>query len=767
MAESSNDAASSNTSSNTPSFVRLWLFYGLLGFDSLLSVLFLTPLLIHWPYHNAQYTIGGSFFDLAVLAAARILFALAALLIDYFRAEVPPEYPFELYHPNGEKKTRDELDQDALEEPFAPWFRRYASRAAFPAEVLSAATQILAVIKCLIRLNVEIGFKAGDGAPHPIFWVAALLTTLAAVGEGTYLASACRLAAEYGQVSSASSGPRSLLRTIGSTLSLPLLAEENDQEDADSTPATPVDEQEERGQSDITGDSNYKANWYDLLSVCSPDAHLLVFAFVFLIAAAVAQVYIPRYLGNILDALADEFSDKDDDAAHHESMFDVPGFIDNVKLLLLASVLAGVFAGIRGSIFTVVGGRVNIRLRVQLMDSLLTQDIGFFDVTKIGDITSRLSSDTTLVGDQVTLNVNVFLRSLVQAMGVLLFMFLVSWQLTIIAFISVPLITLFSNWYGIFVRALTKLMQKKLADGNSVSEAALGSMATVRAFDAAESELVEFEACMQKYLHLNTRAAVAYCGYAAFTTTLPQLVFAVVVWYGGLLVRNGAMTSGQLVSFLLYLSSLSDAFSSVGWVFSSLMQAVGAADKVFELMRREPRMRQPTQVDPPPPVLTENETPGILGVHATKTRQLRLRGRWPESSQGQIDLQNVDLYYPARPNRRVLNGLSLQVQPGSIVALVGESGGGKSSIVSLIEHLYEQSAGKVMIDGMDVHELAPAWLSKHVSVVSQQPVLFGRSIRRNIMYGLEGTAEEPNQEEIEAAARLANADSFIQKMPQK
>lgn len=226
------------------------------------------------------------------------------------------------------------------------------------------------------------------------------------------------------------------------------------------------------------------------------------------------------------------------------------------------------------------------------MDSLLSQDIGFFDMTKTGDITSRLTSDTTLVGDQVQLNVNVFLRSLVQAIGVLVFMFLISWRLSLLAFISVPVITVLSKWYGNFVRRLTKLMQKKvriatriskesrgdnytllcthnfatltfqLADGNSTSEAALGSMPTVRSFDAADSELKEFEECMKKYLWLNMRAAFAYCGYATCVTALPQLVIALVLYYGGLLVRNGDITSGQLVSFLLYLSSLSDAFGS-------------------------------------------------------------------------------------------------------------------------------------------------------------------------------------------------------------
>ena len=120
------------------------------------------------------------------------------------------------------------------------------------------------------------------------------------------------------------------------------------------------------------------------------------------------------------------------------------------------------FAGIRGSIFTLIGGRVNVRLRVRLLSSLLKQEIGFFDVTKTGDITSRLCSDTTLVGDQVSLNVNVFLRSTVQAIGVLIFMFFVSWQLTLLTFLIVPATVTFSTIYGNFVQKIVKLLQKKV-----------------------------------------------------------------------------------------------------------------------------------------------------------------------------------------------------------------------------------------------------------------------------------------------------------------
>jgi len=366
----------------------------------------------------------------------------------------------------------------------------------------------------------------------------------------------------------------------------------------------------------------------------------------------------------------------------------------------------------------------------------------------------------------VTLNVNVFLRSVVQAIGVLIFMFIVSWQLSILAFISVPAITLLSKWYGQFVRSLTKVMQTKLASGNSVSEAAISSMSTVRAFDAAPTEFKEFEESMQKYLSLNIKSAIAYSGYATCSTSLPQLVTALVVFYGGLLVRNGDLTSGKLVSFLLYLSSLSDAFSSIGYIVSSLTQAVGAADKVFELMNRKPKSRTPSACNNATTSGTSSEG-HVLNVDTQKTTVTRTAGLEPETCRGEIVLDNVEMYYPARPQRRILNGMSLRVPPGKIAALVGQSGGGKSSVISLLQHLYEASSGKVMIDGVEVHELSPRWLSRQISIVSQEPTLFGRSIKRNIMFGLEGTELEPTDEEIERVAKLANADVFIEKMPRK
>ena len=744
---------------------KCWTFFFVLLLDVITSVILLTSLIK--PISKADdtsshFTFSGSVLDLFILSILRFVFAIVAFIVSFTRGQVRPEYPFDMFHKNGVKKSRDELEREALEQSFFAWLKRYTLRPAFPCEVVALVTSVICIIKCLVRLNREVGTLADSEPIHPLLWSAILLAALFSIVEIVFFDSICETLGSLGSIDR-ERGEGSLLRNISSTLSLPLLADDGlatDEEEAtnDSTNEPPSDENMP-GVSDIGGDAAYKATWSDLLLLCKQDLYLIFIAFLFLLLAAAAQIYIPKYTGAILDALAQTFAgDDDDNDDGHQSMDDVPGFSSNVKKLIIASILGGVFAGIRGSIFSVVGGRVNVRLRMKLMDSLLVQDIGFFDTTKTGDITSRLSSDTTLVGDQVTLNVNVFLRSLVQAVGVLIFMFVLSWQLSILAFISVPAITILSKWYGNFVRSLTKVMQTKLADGNSISEAAISSMPTVRAFDASATEYNEFKECMDEYLSLNNKSAIAYSGYATCSTSLPQLVTALVVFYGGLMVRNGDMTSGELVQFLLYLSSLSDAFSSIGYIFSSLTQAVGAADKVFELMNRKPKLRTPSQI-------SDNSSEN--GNNPRLITSTRNNGIEPEACNGEIVLDNVEMYYPARPQRRILNGLSLKIPPGKIAALVGQSGGGKSSVISLVQHLYEQSKGKVTIDGHDVHELSPKWMSQHIAIVAQEPTLFGRSIKRNIMYGLEGTDMEPTQEEIERVAMLANAHDFIQKMPQK
>lgn len=778
-----------------------------------------------------NYTLSATLIDIFIFICLSAVTTLYALIRSYkcttLHLKAYTKYThISRFRPNNTLKTTEEIEEESLEERCCPnKFTRYIFRYTFPSEWISFIQGILVILKCLARLNVEIGILDESDAHHPLYWIALCVTSVYAVIVSFGLEFVCIRVSAIGNfrrqratrerialrrrnrrmnrgdegsiyVDDDGGGSRLDMQQVDgdgleSFLEEPLLTsgldlpsrleEEKDDDDSESdSDDGGVDDDDDDDDenivatSDITSDSHYKAGWKDLITVCYPDWHYFLLAFVFLILAAIAQVLIPKYTGNMLDAIAkfdkgnstDGIDDNGEDPNGPGSyIWNVPGFLENMKKLVIASIFGGIFSGIRGSIFTAVGARVNVRLRSLLMDSLLTQDIGFFDTTKTGDITSRLSSDTTLVGDQVTLNVNVFLRSLVQAIGVLIFMTILSWQLTLLAFISVPAITIMSRWYGEYIRSLTKLMQKKLADGNSISEAALGSMSTVRALGAESTELKEFGQFMDQYKRLNKRNAIAYFGYATAVTSLPQLVTAVVLFYGGLLVMaqgDDHITSGELVSFLLYLTSLSDAFNSIGYIFASLTQAVGAADKVFELIHRKPKRTSPTVSDNDVSNSGRSQKKDVSHI-----QKFRSPGVRPTECSGEVTLNKVMMYYPARPQRRILNDMNLYVPSGAVAALVGPSGGGKSSIVSLIQNLYEPRSGDIFIDGIKISDLSPDWLSQNVAVVSQEPTLFARSITRNIMYGLEGTDKEPTLREIKEAAKLANAHSFIEKLPMK
>lgn len=433
-ASATSNATSDEENAKPQGFWTVRFTVGLLLLDTAFSLLFLSPLVPLMDRYEGNsyvhhYTFGGSFHDLLWVSALRITCAVLALLVSFLRGNPRPETPFDLYHPNGTKKTKEELEEEALEQSFGSWFRRYLHRAAFPCELVALLSTLLCVAKCLVRLNLELGVYRDAQPLHPLFWCVVLVSSVCSVLEMTLCDGVCGRLGEWGRAQlqeQDDTGRGSFLRQISSQLSIPLLAndalqeESNDEEDATTNnPTTTVPPEHAPGISDIGGDTDYKAAWTDLVQLCAPDTLLIVMAFVFLLLAATAQICIPKFTGAILDALDEAYNNNnnnsttitimnsDNDNDNNIPIQDIPGFLSNVRKLIVASILGGVFSGIRGSIFTVVGGRVNVRLRLRLMEALLCMEQGFFDVTKTGDITSRLSSDTTLVGDQVTLNVNV------------------------------------------------------------------------------------------------------------------------------------------------------------------------------------------------------------------------------------------------------------------------------------------------------------------------------------------------------------------------
>ena len=493
---------------------------------------------------------------------------------------------------------------------------------------------------------------------------------------------------------------------------------------------------------------------------------------------------VPHFTGCLVDAVA---IDRDAAAFRRYSVS-----------LLIAAFLAGIFAGLRGSVFTVQMARLNARVRRRLFDAVLRQDVGFFDLNKTGDLSSRLNNDCSTVSNALSLNINVMLRNAVNVIGVLCFMLALSWPLTAVTLASLPPTVVVSKVYGRYFKRISKKTQKALAEATEVAEESLGSVKTIRAFAAEPHVSADFASRLQEFCRQNTIEARYVVGYTFCLTAMPMMVTVLVLWYGGMLVLRGMLNPGALVSFMLYQQQLTSCFSSIADVFTAVAVALGAAEKVLELIAKRPKFHAWPGPGPGPGGGFPSGDDGEDGEEIASARLV------PERCVGRLALEMVCFSYPSRPDRRVLTDFNLAVNPGETVALVGPSGGGKSSVINLIERFYVPDSGVVRLDGRDLADLDPRWLKRRISLVSQEPTLFNRSLRRNIIFGLEraekkksargggarggGETEtetetdggyvplagddddadaddEPSSEQIVAAAKAANAHEFIAALP--
>jgi len=478
-----------------------------------------------------------------------------------------------------------------------------------------------------------------------------------------------------------------------------------------------------------------RAGISDMMTYLWVDWPLMLWAFFGLTIAAAGESFIPYLYGRIIQSIA---IDKD-----------VKEFHAYMLLLVVCAAVTGLATGIRGATFIVLGARFSTRLRQALFDKLLALEVGFYDETKTGDISSRLSADCQKVGDQVELNVNVFLRSVIQLVLTVGFMYWLNWRLATLAFISVPNVVLASKMFGAFMRELTKRVQKALAESSACAEEALGSIRTIKSLHAESEMSQRYAKHMAEYRRLSYKTAAVYFPFSALTYTfLPYCASCLVLFYGGKLIHHDALKSGNLVSFVFYMQSLFSIFSTLGSIYVGLVQAVGAADKVYEWIKR--------------PSKSSALPPGA--------------GKTPSWCRGQLELRGVHFAYPQRPDRKVLTGLDLVAAPGKVLALCGESGGGKSSVMSLLQNWYDPQEGCVLLDGVRISELEVGWYRAMVAMVAQEPVLYARSIFENIVLGLdtgavpqqtgEGSRDESElRRSVEEACKLANAHDFILSLP--
>ncbi|KAM7416922.1 hypothetical protein PAMA_018819 [Pampus argenteus] len=407
-----------------------------------------------------------------------------------------------------------------------------------------------------------------------------------------------------------------------------------------------------------------------LLSYCRKDGGLLSAAVLFLLISAVCEAFIPYYYGKAIDSIV-----------IHQSMEYFAKPVITLAVLALASSLA---MGVRGGVFTLMFARLNLRLRNHLFRTLMRQEIAFYDENHTGDVMSRLSADTTQVSDLISQNINIFLRSAIKGSGFFIFMFGICWKLTLVTIMGFPFIAFVSQLYGNYYKKLAKEVQTTLAEANKVAEETISAMRTVRSFANECGEADTYYAKLVVMFQLNKKEALAYTCYM-WSSCISELALKVaILYYGGYLVVSRQMSSGALISFFIYVLELGDCLESIASVYTGLMQGVGAAEKVFEYLDRKPKHP----------------------ANGTET---------PEVCTGLVEFKDITFAYPARPDIDILKEVSFTLRPGEVTALVGPSGSGKSSCVSLLENFYLPQQGQVLLDGRPVQSLQHDYLHSKVS----------------------------------------------------
>jgi ATP-binding cassette subfamily B protein len=398
--------------------------------------------------------------------------------------------------------------------------------------------------------------------------------------------------------------------------------------------------------------------------------------------------------------------------------------------MVVIFVVQAVAVALRYYLFTVAGERIVTRLRQSVYRSVIGREIAFFDARRTGELTSRLSSDTTVLQNTVTVNLSMALRSLLIVLGGVALMAWSSPSLTAVMLGIVPVVAISAVVAGRFVSRLSKKAQDALAAAGEVAEETIAGVRTVRSFARETAEVERYGTAVWRSFALARKRVLVVAFFVAAMTLSAYGTVAAVLWFGGRRVITGELSVGELSAFILYTLIVAMAISTLGDLWSDFMRARGASSRVFELLDEG-----------------EHLDPG--------------NGRALDAVAGRVELRSISFAYPSRPDVDVLAGIDLVLEPGEVVALVGPSGAGKSTVASLIPRLYEPTRGAILLDGIDVRELDSDWLRRQIGAVAQEPLLFSTTIAENIRYG----KPEAGDDEVEAAARAANAHDFVVDLP--
>ncbi|XP_051577068.1 antigen peptide transporter 1 [Myxocyprinus asiaticus] len=455
-----------------------------------------------------------------------------------------------------------------------------------------------------------------------------------------------------------------------------------------------------------------KASLQRLLGYMKPFTGRFAAVFFFVVVSSLGEMAIPHYTGKMTDWIMNE---DEPEAFNHA-----------ITVMTLMTVMSAVCEFVCDLIYNITMSRIHTSIQGLVFQSVLKQDITFFDKASTGDIVSRITTDTNTMSESLSEKLSLLMWYFMRVIFLFGSMLLLSTRLSIFTALGLPVIWIIPEFSGQFYQKLSVQVQESLAKANDVATETFSSIKTVRSFANEDGETERYRKRLEETYALNKVEAAAYAA-STWTNSMSSLALKVsILYYGGRLVTGSDVSSGDLVAFVLYELQFTTAVEALMSCWPHVKKAVGASEKIFEYVDRKP--------DIPPD--------GSLA---------------PQALKGHVHFKNITFAYPKRPDTNVLKNVSLELKAGQITALVGPSGAGKSTFVCLLERFYQPQNGEILLDQKPLLTYKDQYLHEKISVVSQEPVLFARTVRENIKYGKENASDE----EMYAAAKLANAHEFI------
>ena len=462
---------------------------------------------------------------------------------------------------------------------------------------------------------------------------------------------------------------------------------------------------------------NNKYLFIRLLNLSREEWPILIKGMVFLLISSAALMVYPQYIKVIID---DAMKTKDMNGLNTAALIAMTVFI-----------IQAISSSLRFYYFTLAGEKTVKRLRLKLFSQIISQEMPFFDFSKTGELLGRLSADTVVLQNALSVNISMLIRSLFQTIGGLILLFVTSTKLTLFILIIIPPIALLVAVFGKKVKAISKSTQDALATSSSVAEESISGIRTVKAFAQEGWEIKRYNEHLQDSFNLSKKRISIVANFTGLVSTMGFLAIVFIVWLGGKLVIQNEMSIGTLTSYILYVMTVAFSAGLLGSLYTDFMSAFGAGHRIFELM--------------------EKSTVGL----ENSNKSLKI------ISDGLIEIKDADFSYPARPESLILKHLSLKIMPKETIAIVGSSGGGKSTIAQLLMRFYDLNSGEILIDHKSIKDYDLYALRNQIGIVSQEPILISESIEDNIRYG----KPEASFEEVKNAAKLAYAHDFISAFP--